>query len=172
MNNKMTAMNQIRVEKVTLNIGTGEPGDKLEKAMKLLSTISNEKPVQTTTKERIPTWNIRPGLAIGTKVTLRKKKAIELLKRLLDAVGHKISIKKFDRNGGLSLGIKEYLDIPGTKYDAKIGIIGLDAAITLERPGFRIKKRAYKKSNIPQRHLISKEEAIDFIKREFNVVVE
>ena len=165
-------MKQIRIEKVTLNIGTGEPGDKLDKAVKLLQVISNEKPVQTKTKKRIPTWNIRPGLAIGAKVTLRKKKAEEMFKRLLQAVGQKIDASKFDKNGNLSLGIKEYLDIPGTKYDVKIGTIGLEAAITLERPGFCIKKRHYRRSNIPKRHLISKEEAIEFMKKEFGVVVE
>ncbi|MBI2673345.1 50S ribosomal protein L5 [Candidatus Woesearchaeota archaeon] len=168
----MTLMQQIRIEKVTLNIGTGEPGDKLDKAVKLLQVISNEKPVQTKTKKRIPTWNIMPGLAIGTKVTLRKHKAEEMIKRLLQAVSYKKKKKKFDRNGNFSFGIKEYLDIPGTKYDAKTGTIGLEAAVTLERPGFGVKKRVYRRAKIPKRHLISKEEAIEFMKKKYNVSIE
>jgi len=53
----------------------------------------------------------------------------------------------------------------------KIGIIGLEAAVTLQRPGFRIKKRRLKKKRVHRKHLITKEEAIEFVKREFNVEV-
>ena len=50
----MSKMKEPRIEKVTLNIGIGESGDKLEKAMKLLGVITNRKPIQTKTMERIP----------------------------------------------------------------------------------------------------------------------
>ena len=38
---------EIKVSKVTLNIGTGGPGDRMEKAVKLLTTITGQKPLQT-----------------------------------------------------------------------------------------------------------------------------
>ena len=41
----------------------------------------------------------------------------------------------------LHFGIPEYINIPGIEYDPDIGIIGLEACVTLERPGFRIKKK-------------------------------
>ncbi len=50
-----------------------------------------------------------------------------------------------------------------------MGIIGLEAAVTLERPGFRIKRRKIKKAKIPARHRITKEEAIQFVKDKFNL---
>lgn len=165
-------MKQIKIEKVTLNIGTGEPGDKLEKAMKLLNTITGAKPVQTKSKKRIPTWGVRPGLAIGCKVTLRGNKANEVLKKLLIANENKLSYSKFDDKGNLAFGIKEYIDIADVKYDPEIGIIGLEAAVTLARPGFRIKRRTIKKSHIPTRHQVSKEDAINFMQKEFGVKVE
>ena len=167
----MNIMKEIRIEKITLNIGTGGPGEKLEKGLKLLNKITNMKAVPTTTKERIPTWDIRPGLQIGCKVTVRGKKARELLGRLLKAVEEKINSFKFDKQGNFSFGIHEYLDIQGIAYDSTIGIIGLDVAVTLERPGFRIKKRAIKKRKISDSHKITREEAINFITKTYNLGV-
>ena len=40
-------MREIRIEKVSLNIGVGKPGDELEKAVKLLGVITGAKPVKT-----------------------------------------------------------------------------------------------------------------------------
>ncbi|MFH0798098.1 MAG: 50S ribosomal protein L5 [Candidatus Woesearchaeota archaeon] len=165
----MNLMKEIKVEKVTLNIGTGKPGPELEKAMKLLKELTGVNPVETKTQKRIPGWSLRPGLSIGTKVTLRGKKAEEMLEKLLDAVDRKLVSKKFDNEGNFSFGLKEYLDIPGTKYNMDIGIIGLEIAVTLNRPGFRIKKRKIKAKRIPRRHRISKEEAMNFIKDKFKV---
>ncbi len=163
----MNNMREIKIAKVTLNIGTGGPGERLEKGLKLLNKISNMKPVPTTTQKRIPTWDIRPGLQIGCKVTIRRKKAEELLGRLLAANKENITAVKFDEQGNFSFGIAEYIDIPGLQYDASIGIIGFDVSVTLERPGFRIKKRAVMKRKIHVKHRITKQEAIEFINKKY-----
>src|SRR3990167_3380364 len=126
----MNKMKEIRIAKVTLNIGTGGPGERLEKGLKLLNKISDMKPVPTTTQKRIPTWDIRPGLQIGCKVTIRGKKAEELLGRLLKSNVDNITSLKFDSSGNFSFGVPEYIDIQGIEYDASIGIIGLDVAVT------------------------------------------
>jgi large subunit ribosomal protein L5 len=162
-------MKKIDIEKITLNICVGQPGDNLDKSIKLLNKITNCKPIQTKAKKRIPTWSIRPGLAIGCKVTLRGKKAKDLLKRLLDSKNNILNENNFDDQGNLSFGIPEYIDIPGVEYDSSIGIIGLEVAITLKRPGFRIKNRKIKTKSIPKKHKISRQEAIDYMKNEFKI---
>ena len=162
-------MKEIRIEKITLNIGTAGAGDKLEKGMKLLEKITGKKPIQTKSQKRIPTWSVRPGLAVGTKVTIRGKEAEVLLKRLLISVNNELSKKCFDDKGNFSFGIPEYIDIPDIEYMIEIGIIGLEAAVTLERPGFRIKRRKYLKRKIPKKHSISKKEAIEYMKEKFNI---
>ncbi len=167
----MTVMKNVRIEKITLNIGVGEAGDKLNKGFKLLEKITNAKPVQTITMKRIPSWGLRPKLPIGIKVTLRGKKAEDVLSRLFKALDNKINIKKFDKNGNLSFGIKEYLDIPGVEYDPGIGVIGLEVAVTLGRPGFRIKRRKLNPSKVGVRHLLNKEDSKLFIENKFNVKV-
>ena len=71
----------------------------------------------------------------------------------------------------MSFGITEYINIPGIEYRPEIGIIGLEVAVTLERPGFRIKRRMLKKSKIGKSHLITKEDAMNFIKNKFNIEI-
>ncbi len=161
-------MKQIRIEKVTLNIGAGKDADKLEKGMKLIRNITSKTPVKTYTKKRIPNWGLRPGLPIGCKLTLRKKEAAELLKKLLQAKDNQLDKKQFDDEGNIAFGIKEYIDIPGVSYDPDVGIMGLEVCVTLERPGFRIKRRYIKKSNV-KAHKIRKEDAVEFMTKNFGI---
>ncbi|MBN2420892.1 50S ribosomal protein L5 [Candidatus Woesearchaeota archaeon] len=162
---------QIRMEKLTLNIGAGKNAALLDKGVKLLKTISNVNPVKTITQKRIPGWGLRPGLPIGCKVTLRKKAAEEVLKKLLVAKNFVLKESQFDDNGNVAFGIHEYIDIPSVKYDPEIGIIGLEVCVTLERPGFRIKKRKVQQKKIPNRHKITRTDAIVFMKNAFGVKV-
>lgn len=164
-------MKNIRIEKITLNMGAGKDQAKLEKGLALLNSIANATPVKTITKKRIQEWGLRPGLPIGCKLTLRKDKAIQILPRLLDAVENNLIEKQFDNNGNIAFGIHEYIEIPGVKYDPKIGILGLEVCITLERPGYRIKRRRLLARKIPMRHRISKQEAIDFMSKKFDTRV-
>lgn len=168
---KDNIMKRIEIEKITLNIGVGEPGDRLDKSMKLMETITGAKPVQTKTMKRIPSWNLRPRLAIACKVTLRGKKATDVLKRLFSAVDNKILASKFDQTGNFSFGVSEYLNIPDMEYDVDVGIIGLEVAVTLKRPGFRIKNRL-NKSKLGKSHKITKKESIEFINKQFNIEIE
>ena len=164
-------MKTISVEKVTLNIGCGTDAKKLEKAVKLLEHITGVAPVKTKTTKRIAGWGLRPGLPVGAKVTLRGKKAQEVLERCLTARDKTLAPSTFDHNGNISFGIKEYIDIPGTQYDPDIGIIGLQVTATLTRPGFRIKIRKIRSARVPKHHRISKDEAIAFAAEKFQVKV-
>ncbi len=165
-------MREVKIEKITLNVGAGKDQAKLEKGMLLLKSIASIAPIKTYTSKRIPEWGLRPGLPIGCKLTIRKTAAEELLKRLLDAKENKLKKSQFDKEGNMSFGIHEYIDISGVKYDPQIGIMGLEVCVTLERPGFRIKRRSFKIRKIPSKHKITKEEAIEFIKKKFNVEIE
>ena len=168
----MNMMKSIRVEKVTLNIGAGKDQARLEKGVALLGAITNATPIKTVTNKRIQELGLRPGLPIGCKITLRKQKAMLLLPRLLDAIEGRLKEKQFDENGNVAFGIKEYIEIPGVKYDPKIGIMVLEVCVTLERPGFRIKKRSIMSRKVPSRHRISKKEAMDFMSGSFKIQLE
>ena len=169
--NKMNPMRNIKIEKVTLNIGVGKNPQLLDKAMDLLKKLADAKPVKTYTQKRIAGWGLRPGLPIGCKVTLRGKNASELLTRLLQSKDNELTEKQFDDFGNIAFGVSEYINIPGIEYDPNIGIIGLETCITLERPGFRIKKRKNEKRKVPKKHGIPKVDAINFMKNKFNIKI-
>ena len=165
-------MREIFVGKVVVNMGVGESGEELEKARKILEQITNAKAVKTRAKVKQPKWNIRPGLEIGVKTTLRGKKAIEFLKNALLAKDNTLSKKNIDERGNFGFGVREHIELPKTKYDPKLGIKGFDVLVSLERPGYRVKRRKHCKKKIGRKHVISRKEAIEFVKEKFGVSVE
>jgi len=167
----MNPMQVPRIEKLTLNVGAGKDQTRLEKGVVLLKMITGIEPVKTVTQKRIPAWGLRPGLPIGCMLTLRKQKAFEILKRLLQAKEHKLMPSQFDNAGNISFGIHEYIDIPGVNYDPKIGVIGLQVCVTLEKPGYRIKRRKLEQKKIPPVHKITKQEAMEFMMKQFGVKI-
>ncbi|MFN7088505.1 MAG: 50S ribosomal protein L5, partial [Candidatus Paceibacteria bacterium] len=129
-------------------------------------------PVLTKAKTRNPTWKIRKGDEIGTRVTLRKSAAENVLRNALEAVDFKLKENSFDKFGNVSFGVKEYIDYPGIKYDPKIGMYGFDVCVTLRRRGKRVSERMRKKATLGKAHLIKKEEAIEFAKQRLGAKIE
>lgn len=168
---KLQPMKEIRIAKVTLNIGAGKNQEMLKRGIKLLERLTPVKPVKTTAKKRIPAWGLRPGLQIACKVTIRKDPEV-LLKRLLVAKDNILLKKCFDRTGNFSFGVAEYIDIEGLEYDPDLKIMGLEAAVSLERPGYRIKKRKISPKKVGKNHVITKEDAMKFMQDKFGVTIE
>jgi len=162
-------MRNIKIEKITMNIGCGDSGEKLEKAKKLLEELTNKKVVVTKTHRRT-TFGMAKRRPIGCKVTIRGEDTTEFLKRALDAVDKKLSKSAFDSSGNFSFGIKEHIDIPGVRYDPEIGIFGMDVSITLERPGFRVKRKRLS-TKVGKKHLIKPEESIEWVTKNFEVEI-
>ena len=167
-----TDMKKISLEKVVLNIGVGKSGEAVEVAKKALNQISGKKPSPRNAKATYRDWGVRKGEPIGTAVTIRGEDAKVLLKRLLESKDNQIKSKSIDDFGNYSFGIKEHIDIPGVKYDPKIGILGLDVAVSLSRPGYNIRLRSKHKGRLGKKHIITKKEAQDFLVSEFGVKVE
>ncbi len=164
-------MREIDIAKVVLNIGVGEGGRKLSNAEVVLEEITGQTPVRTYAKQTNQTVEVREGSPIGCKVTLRKEKATDTLEKLLEVKGNEIKESSFDRYGNFSFGIEEHIELPEMEYDPDMGIFGMDVSVTLERPGFRIKKRRRRPRPIPESHRIYKDEAIDFVGKNLNTKV-
>jgi large subunit ribosomal protein L5 len=167
----MNQMKNIRIEKLTINIGTGKDQKNLERGLKLIKHLTGKEGVKALTNKRIAAWGLRPGLPIGAKITLRGNEAEELAKRFLETKDNVLKESCFDNFGNVSFGIPEYIDIPGIEYNPDIGIMGFQVTITLYRPGYRIARRRLQSRKVPRAHRINKEEAIEFIKKKFNIKV-
>jgi large subunit ribosomal protein L5 len=165
------AMLKPRIEKVTVNMAVGKSGEILERAAKVLEQLTGQRPCKRKAKMTIRDFGIRQGEPIACIVTLRKEKAKEFLKKALYAVDNKISKEKFDNFGNFSFGIREHIEMSGTKYVPELGIHGMDVCVTLCRLGYRVKKRRRAKSAVGSRHKLAPEEAMLFIKEEFGVEI-
>jgi len=168
---KSTAMAAIKLEKVTVNICVGNDKAGMVKAEKLLKKLTNKTPVKNTAKKRMATWQIRPGLPIGYKVTLRKDDAKKFLQWVLDSKGKTLKASSLDSSGNFSIGFHEYLDLNGMKYDSEIGIFGFEVMVTFVKPGYRIKSRRLRVAKVPLRHRVKSEEVLDYMKGNFGVSV-
>ncbi len=164
-------MRKVRIEKVVVNIGVGSSGEKLNKAMQVLEMITGQKPAPRKAKKTIKEFKIKKGENIACIVTLRKEKAKNFLSKALLAIGNKIKAGWFDDRGNMSFGIREHIQIPGTKYDPELGIFGMNICVLLSRPGYRVKLRRRKRSKIGRNHLVSRTEAMNFFRKEFNVEI-
>ncbi len=158
-----------RIEKVTVDVCVGESGAPLEKATKILKELANQTPCQRNAKKSIREFGIRKGEPIACMVTLRGKRAIDFLKRVLDVVENKLPESSFDRFGNVSFGIREHIEIPGTKYVPELGIIGMDIAVSFIRPGIRITRRRIMNRSLKANLRPTPEETMAIMKEQMGV---
>lgn len=152
-----------KLEKVVLSVGG--IGDKLEKGHKLLQYLTKGNPAKTKSRKRIPSLGVKPGLEIGSVITIRKNTE-EFLKKLLIAIDNTLKKKQISKNN-FSFGIQEYIEIPGVEYQRELGMLGFDVTVTFKRPGRRVKLRKIKRGKIPQRQVITPEEIIKYMEENF-----
>jgi large subunit ribosomal protein L5 len=138
------AMQVPEIQKVVLNSsfgklvvgkGSGER-EKIENFISHdLSLIAGQKPVLLQAKKSIAGFKLREGMAIASKVTLRRKKMWDFLERLIylslprskDFKG--IEVKSIDNHGNMSIGFKEHITFPEIFSEKEKTIFGLEATI-------------------------------------------
>ncbi|MDD2696842.1 MAG: 50S ribosomal protein L5 [Candidatus Pacebacteria bacterium] len=133
-----------RIEKVVVNTGYGREvaGKSNEEQKKIadficgeLALICGQKAVKTYAKKAISSFKIREGMAIGAKVTLRGKKMRDFLERLIhlslprmrDFKG--IPVNSVDKQGNLTIAIKEHIVFPEILPEKAKNIFGLEITV-------------------------------------------
>jgi large subunit ribosomal protein L5 len=127
-----------RLEKIVLNVGLGEAPKNpklLDSVVEELGQITGQKAVITRARKSIANFNLREGMPIGAKVTLRGVRMYEFLDRLVNVALPRVRdfrgvpSKSFDGRGNYSLGVKEQLIFPEIDYDKVTEIHGMDIVI-------------------------------------------
>ena len=169
---QQNSMREVILEKATVNICVGNDKQAMVRAEKLIKALTNKTPVHACARRRLAAWQLRPGVPIGYKVTLRGQDAKDFLTWVFKSKNNTLKASSLDNNGNFALGVAEYLDLSGMKYDAEIGIMGFEVMATFTRPGFRIRSRRLQRAKIPARHKVTKEEVTNYLEKQFNVKVE
>jgi large subunit ribosomal protein L5 len=127
-----------KLDKVVLNMGVGEAtqdSKKLQAAMAELALISGQKPAVCRARKSVANFKLREGMAIGCKVTLRKRRMYEFVDRLINIALPRVRdfrgvpAKSFDGRGNFAMGLKEQIIFPEINYDNVDEMRGLDVVI-------------------------------------------
>ncbi len=163
-----------KIEKVVVNTGIGRLviGKTSEEQKKIynqilgdLSLICAQKPVLTKAKKSVSGFKLREGMLIGAKVTLRGKRMYDFLERVIHITLPRvrdfrgIDLKCFDKNGNLTIPIKEQTVFPEVSPEKTRILFGLEITVVtsvkkrkegielLRLLGFPIKNREQKTEN-------------------------
>jgi large subunit ribosomal protein L5 len=127
-----------KLEKVVINMGVGEAvNDRkaVDGAVADLTAITGQKPVIIKSRVSIATFKLREGMAIGTKVTLRRDRMYEFVDRLINIALPRVrdfrglNGKSFDGRGNFAMGLKEQIVFPEIEYDKVDQVRGMDIII-------------------------------------------
>lgn len=110
-----------RLTKIVVSVGVGDANGnpkKLEALLDDLETITGQRPHVTRARVSVANFNLREGMAVGARVTLRKAFMWEFLDRLISLVIPRLrdfrglKAKSFDGRGNYSFGLQDQLVFP------------------------------------------------------------
>lgn len=130
-----------RLQKVVLSVGVGRLSQQsnfdkiLPEIISDISLMTGQKPAITTAKKSIAGFKIRQGQTVGLKVTLRRSKMNDFFEKIINIVFPRvrdfrgIDIKNVDKNGNLTIGIKEHVVFPEINFETLKIDFGVEISI-------------------------------------------
>lgn len=134
-----------RIKKVMINTGfgrtiAGKANDEQKKTytsiLEDVTIIAGQKPVLRAAKKSISSFKIRKGQSIGVAVTLRRKRMEDFLERLIQIALPRsrdfqgIDKKSFDKQGNMTIGLKEHILFPEVTPERAKNIFGLEITVS------------------------------------------
>ena len=149
-----------RIEKVVINVGLGRTvrDEKfLEIVMRDLAFLTGQKPKTALAKKSIANFKIRQGMVVGAVVTLRGAKMRDFLSRLVNIALPRtrdfrgLDAKSLDKNGNLTIGVKEHIVFPEISGEEVRNIFGFGITVTIKAKNKEEALALYKASGFPMK---------------------
>lgn len=126
-----------RIKKVVVNVGVGKFRDEKERTEieKFLALITGQKPSPRPARVAIASFKTRQGLVVGYQVTLRGGRMYDFLSRLINVALPRtrdfrgIDTSSFDKDGNLTLGVREHIVFPEMIGEDYRFLFGLEVTI-------------------------------------------
>jgi len=124
-----------KLEKIILNVGLGSAKDDaklLDSVVAEMARIAGQKPVVTKARKSISNFNLREGMPVGVKVTLRGARMYQFLDRYISTAIPRVrdfrglATRAFDGRGNYTVGVREQMIFPEIDYDKIVRVHGMD----------------------------------------------
>ncbi|MFH1509318.1 MAG: 50S ribosomal protein L5 [bacterium] len=147
-----------KVDKIIVSIGAGKAADDknvLETMINNLRDITGQQPSKKVAKKSISNFKLREGSVVGLMVTLRGTRMYDFLDRFINITLPRvrdfrgIDPKSFDKQGNITIGIKEHTVFPEIRMDQVSGIHGLEITIATTAKNDEETKNLLKEFNFP-----------------------
>lgn len=140
--NYTNAMQVPRLVKIVVNMGLSSAIDKdvVKSLAQDLAKITGQKPIMRQSRKSIANFNLREGMVVGAKVTLRGARMYEFFDRLVNVVLPRlrdfrgVSPAAFDGRGNYTLGLQEQTIFPEIEADEIKRVQGMDITIATTAP--------------------------------------
>jgi len=133
-----------KIEKIVVNVAVGEAVQDpkiLDVIAEDLAVITGQKPQVRRARKSVASFHLRKGMPIGLKVTLRGRRALDFLDRLVNFALPRVRDFRglprdsFDGRGNYTFGVDEHTIFPEIEIDKVKKVFGMNITIvtTAER---------------------------------------
>lgn len=141
-----------KITKVSINAGINSRNTDsalLDTVENTLTRITGQKPIRTKARAAISAFKVKENMVVGVAVTLRGQKMYDFLDKLIQVSLPRIrdfrglSAKCIDKQGNMSIGLKENIVFPEIRSDEIERIHGLQINITTTAGDFQVGKELF-----------------------------
>lgn len=124
-----------RLEKIVINVGLGSAKDEpklLDSVVAEIARIAGQQPVVTRARKSVANFNLREGMPVGVKVTLRGARMYQFMDRYISTAIPRVrdfrglNSRAFDGRGNFTVGVREQMIFPEIEYDDIVRVHGMD----------------------------------------------
>lgn len=124
-----------RLEKIVINVGLGSAKDEpklLDSVVAEIARIAGQQPVVTRARKSVANFNLREGMPVGVKATLRGARMYHFMDRYISTAIPRVrdfrglNSRAFDGRGNFTVGVREQMIFPEIEYDDIVRVHGMD----------------------------------------------